>query len=173
MAIVYDYKPATKEDWEKVSEYFKPEGTSDQWGNPYALQADHLHRLYDFRRYLGVPIYVTRGVQVNGHSSRSYHYKENGGCATDQVIPDFEGTAVDLILAAERFGFTGIGYYPHWFWGSEDNVIGGLHLDSRPLKWDSDFTLNYREARWMGVKRNGKQHYIPLTFANIKKYGGI
>ena len=169
------YRPATDKDWKLVSKYFSPEDTSDNWGSPYELSAPHLHRIYDFRNYLGVPIYVTAGVKSAGHSESSFHYskiieeKEVGKCATDLVIPDFNGNCVELVMAAERFGFGGIGYYPHWRFSGV--VVGGLHVDSRPYTWDLDRTINHRQARWMGVPRQGKQVYLPLTYANLKKYG--
>jgi len=160
---------ASESEWKKLR-YFKKE-SRDKWGDVDAISAEHLFRLDDFRHYLGVPVYVTAGVSIGGHSKKSFHYRGNGACATDIVIPDYEGNFIDLILAAERFGFTGIGFYPHWKYNGRK--VGGLHLDSRPLKWDKDFTYNYREARWMGILRNGSQVYIPLTYSNLLKYGGI
>ena len=169
------YRPADENDWKLVSRYFSPDSTVDKWGDPYAISAEHLHRLFDFRRYLGVPIYVTAGVKTTGHSKASFHYSktfdgnEVGKCATDLVIPDFAGNCVDLVMAAERFGFGGIGYYPHWRFSGV--AVGGVHVDSRPYTWDLDGTVNHRQARWMGVPRNGKQVYLPLTYVNLKKYG--
>lgn len=160
---------ASKETWEKAR-YFRPD-SNDNWGDPDAISDEHILRLDDFRHFIGVPIIVTAGVSHSGHSKRSFHYKENGACATDQVIPDYEGTPFDLIMDALRFGFHGLGYYPHWRYNGKK--VGGLHLDCRPLQWDSDFTQNYRQSRWMGVMRDGKQVYIPLTYQNLKKYGGF
>lgn len=167
---------ACKETWELVKKYFRPDSKIDKWGDPNELSDSHLLRLYDFRTFVNCPIYVTAGVKTSGHEKGSYHYKkidEHGGvldpCATDIVIPDYEKSPFDLILDATRFGFTGLGYYPHWKFNGK--TVGGLHVDSRPLKWDLDETINYSHSRWMGVlDEKGKQIYIPLTFHNLLKY---
>lgn len=165
---------ATKETWSKLR-YFKPNDPVDKWGDADAINDVLILALDDFRHYVQCPIYVTAGVKDSGHSAKSFHYREQGACAVDVVITEYKKSAVDLILDATRFGFTGIGYYPNWHWnGMKGN---GLHLDMRPLIWESDNTLNYSHSRWMGIKQivNGseKQVYIPMTFENIIKYGGI
>ena len=73
-----------------------------------------------------------------------------------------------MVMDATRFGFTGIGYYPHWRWN--DKACGGLHLDIRPLKWDADGSKNYTQSRWLGVMIDGKQQYVELDFHNMLKY---
>lgn len=158
---------ARKETWDQLR-YFKFNSKTDRWGSPEDISDNLLLRLDDFRDWLGVPIYVTSGVKKDGHSKRSYHYKENGACAVDIVIPNYMESDFDLILDATRFGFTGIGFYPHWKWDGQ--TVGGLHLDMRPLKWDSDDTLNYSNSRWMGVMVDGKQEYIELDFQNVMDY---
>ena len=155
---------ATDETWRKLV-HFSP---LENWGNAAAIADSLLFKLDDFRGYLGTPIMVLNGTQ-GVHSRGSYHYLKNGACAADIIIPDYKGTPFDLVLDATRFGFTGIGYYPHWeYKGKKAN---GLHLDDRPLKWDADSTLNYKHNRWMGIREEGAQVYIPLTFENIAKYG--
>jgi hypothetical protein len=167
---------ATQETWDSVKKYFRPDSKVDKWGDPNAISDAHLFRLYDFRVYLGMPIYVTAGVKTSGHAKKSYHYREtdNSGnvirqpCATDIIIPDYENSPFDLIMDACRF-FNGIGYYPHWKFSGI--TFGGLHVDSRPHGLDADGTLNYKRAQWMGIiGENGKQRYIPLTFENLIKY---
>lgn len=165
---------ATKETWSKLR-YFKKNG-SDNWGDVDAISDVHLLRLDDFRHFIGVPITVTHGVKTSGHSKKSFHYRkkdknglEIGACATDIMIPDYPGSPFDLMMDAMRFGFTGLGYYPHWKY--KGKMCGGLHLDSRPLRWDSDKTINYSHSRWMGIYNEaGKQIYIELSFANLIKY---
>lgn len=173
---------AKPETWERVK-FFRPDSKLDNWGDPDAIDDVHIERLDDFRRYIGVPVIVTNGVKFSGHKPKSWHYgrkdDETGEwlvrpCATDVVIPGYPRGPVDLVLDAHRFGFTGIGYYPHW--GFNGDKVGGLHLDSRPLQWDPDFTLNYSHSRWMGVLNDkGEQEYIPLTYENLLKYskGGV
>ena len=157
---------AKAETWQKVR-YFEP---TENWGDADAISDDLILRLDDFRHYLGIPCYITAGVSTSGHSGKSYHYREQGACAVDCVFPDYSGHPLDLILDATRFGFTGIGYYPHWQWKGE--VVGGLHLDVRPMGLDADGTLNYRHSRWLGIMRDGKQVYLPLTYNNLKRYIG-
>lgn len=148
---------ASDETWGKLR-YFKKDSPTDKWGDPSRISDKHLLALDDFRHYIGVPIVVTSGVSTSGHSTNSYHYPQNGACATDIIIPKYKRSPFDLILDATKFGFNGIGYYPHWQLGGV--VYGGLHLDSRPFK----------AARWMGVPLNGKQVYIDLTYENLLKY---
>ena len=172
---------ASKETWEKVKKYFRPDSRVDNWGDTDAISDEHLLKLFDFRVYIGVPIYILNGVKDSGHSKGSYHYPrvvggKKVGFATDVVIPDYELSPFDLILDATRFGFTGIGFYPHWRY--KQKVVGGLHLDSRPLGIDSDGTPNYGHSRWMGILVNNgterkpkyKQEYVALDFANLIAY---
>lgn len=155
---------ARRETWERLR-YFKPDGL-DNFGEPDLIDDKLLLRLDDFRHWLGIPIYVTHGVKKEGHSKGSYHYVENGACAVDIIIPDYHNTGVDLVLDANRFGFVGIGYYPHWRWN--DREVGGLHLDMRPLGRHQG--LHYKGARWMGVMENGKQVYKPLDYEHFLKH---
>lgn len=159
---------ATAATWKKLR-YFKKNSKTDSWGDTKAIDDNHLLKLDDFRDYLGIPIIVTHAVKTDGHASKSYHYPENGACATDIIIPDYVLSPFDLVMDATRFGFTGIGFYPHWRY--KGVACGGLHLDSRPLKWDIDSTVNYCHSRWMGVRdETGKQRYIELSFENMVKY---
>lgn len=168
---------ASDATWKKVNKYFKKDSKIDKWGDVDLISDEHLLRLYDFRDWLGLPIYVLHGVKTSGHSTSSFHYskidksgKQIGACATDIMIPDYDESPFDLILTATRFGFTGIGYYPHWQYNG--TICGGLHLDSRPLKWDSDQTLNYSHSRWLGVMVNDKQKYVELDFHNLLEHTG-
>jgi hypothetical protein len=161
---------ASKETWETLR-YFKPNGL-DNFGDPDAINDALLFRLDDFRHFLNVPFYVTSGVRPETDGRTSYHTRSKGACAVDVVMPEHNGHPIDLIFAAMRFGFSGIGYYPDWeFKGIQ---CGGLHLDTRPLGIDADGTLNYGHSLWMGVKAKDPndsskiiQKYIPLTYANI------
>lgn len=154
---------ASRETWSKLR-YFKP-NTIDNFGDPDAISDDLLLRLDDFRHFLMCPIYVTSGVRESKSGSSSFHSRDKGACAVDLVIPEYQGHPIDLIFTAMRFGFTGIGYYPHWSW--KGIQCGGLHLDTRPLGKDADGTLNYSHSLWMGVMINGAQKYIGLSYANI------
>lgn len=164
---------ALKETWEKL-QHFKRESATDVWGDPDALDDLVLLRLDDLRHYLGVPGYVTSGVRPETDGKTSYHTRGKGACAVDVMFPENQLHPIDLIFTAMRFGFTGIGYYPHWHWKGIN--CGGLHLDTRPLGMDADGTQNYGNSLWMGIKvlddssdnkGTTKQKYIPLTYANI------
>ena len=168
---------ASMETWDKLR-YFKRGSKVDNFGNEVLISDDLLLKLDDFRHYVGVPVIVTHGVKTSGHNPNSFHYPrmddndvQIGACAVDVVLPTYNYGPYNLLLDALRFGFTGLGFYPHWkFRGRQ---VGGLHLDARPLKWDSDFTKNYKQSRWMGVKdESGKQVYVALNMQNLVKYCG-
>lgn len=156
---------ASIETWKNV-DFFKPTDTPDNWGDPAAIADGLLLRLDDFRRFLGVPVYVSSGVRTN--NPKSFHHPVNGACAVDIVVPDYKDSAMDLVLDAERFAFHGIGYYPHWAWGSR--TCGGLHLDTRPYKRKKDGTF-FKGSRWMGIMQGDKQNYIALNYENMVRFG--
>jgi hypothetical protein len=154
-----DVKMANKAIWNKLR-YLKP---NEKWGDTNAISDDLLLLLDDFRHYIGCPIIVTEGVATDGHKSKSFHYPENGACAVDLVIPDYQNSPIDLIFDALRFPFNGIGYYPHWKYN--DKVCGGLHLDTRPM------LLNKR-AMWLGIPKDkaGSLAYVPLTMEHLHPF---
>lgn len=157
---------ATDHVWDKL-QFFKKDSETDNWGDPDALDDQLLLCLDDFRRFIGVPVHVLWGT--NGkHSANSFHYVQNGACAVDVAIPDYAGSPMDLLFDVFRFPFTGVGFYPDWKYHGKP--AKGLHLDRRPLKWDNDFTVNYRQSRWMGVKGTEGQVYLPLNWENIEKH---
>lgn len=159
---------ASRWTWDKAR-HFRPDG-QDKWGDADAISDDLILALDDFRSFIGCPIYVTRGVATEGHTGKSYHYRAQGSCAADMVIPDYKRGPINLVMDAMRFGFKGIGWYPHWKYGVK--VCGGLHLDVRPLKWDADETLNYSHSRWIGILGDsGKLEYIPMSMENLILYG--
>ena len=158
---------ASDETWQKVRQHFRPDSDIDNWGDASAIDDELLLVLFDFRVWIGVPIYVLWGT--NGkHGTDSFHYVQNGACAVDIAIPDYPKTPIDLLLDVFRFDFRGVGFYPDWKYNGKP--AKGLHLDRRPLKWDPDHTKNYRENRWLGVKGTEGQVYLPFTFENINKH---
>lgn len=158
--------------WEKLN-FFKPKDTIDNWGEPERINPELLLKLDDFRGALGTFLIVTSGTGEI-HSKNSQHYLGN---AVDIVAPKFKGSLFDLYLTAERFNFNGIGLYNGWKY--KGKVVGGLHLDMRPLAVEEDGTLYYRTNRWLGVsstvKKRGKlvtyQKYHAFNEANLKKHG--
>jgi len=148
-------------DWLALK-HFKKHGTSDKWGDPDKLDALLLMKLDDLREFIDKPIHVTSGY-------RAGDLKEHGaGRALDVVCPTMP--LFDFYLAAERFGFTGLGVYAHWKWDGVD--VGGLHLDQRVLgvKIGTENTQT-RGARWFCYKdQTQKQIYTTLNEYNLKKY---
>jgi uncharacterized protein YcbK (DUF882 family) len=142
--------------------FFHPDSKVDTWGDTHKITRPLLEELDAFRAFVGVPIIVTSGYREkkrNEQSDSQHAY----GQAADIVAPDYKGPLFDLYLAASRFGFKGIGLYPHWFYRTVDNVIGGLHLDVRKS--------TYR-AQWLCYKDDkGKQQYTTLDHATLKAHG--
>lgn len=107
-------------------------------------------RICCWRRYLGSPCVVSTSytpVLSGGHSTKSQHYI---GRAVDTIVPGV--SLFDAYLAAERFGFPGIGVYIWWKLGAR--TVGGLHLDEResfPARWASPAKGEYvaLDARWI------------------------
>lgn len=151
-------------DWAALK-YFKPYGTSDKWGDPNRIKAELLLRVDALRDFVGHPIFVTDGFR---EGSRGEH---GSGNALDIICPAV--SLMDFYLAAERFGFTGLGVYPHWAY---DGVItGGLHVDIRDLGIRvGSMNVEFKAARWFCYKdSSGKQVYTTLDTAHLKRYGVI
>lgn len=134
--------------------YFK----ESEFHEPEKINHDLLYKLDAYRDYIGVSIIITSSTD-GIHTPNSQHYLGN---AVDIVIPDRKGSLIAQYLIAERFNFNGIGIYPDWCYNGD--VIGGFHLDVRPL-------ANNQGARWLGKKSpDGKTQYIPLSIKFLKKY---
>lgn len=102
-------------NWKKIRHFRKSE-----W-EPGANKVHHrlIHTLDEMRAFCGRPIIIHNAYATTGHSDNSYHYRGEA--------VDFHIKGISLLwqfLFAERFGFGGIGVYPHW-----NNP--GLHCDIR------------------------------------------
>ena len=125
------------------------------------LEADRL------REVIGTPILVTCAVDTEGHVKNSYHYK---GLAMDVVMPELKMSDLDIILIVKDMKFRGIGYYPFWQW--KGKMVGGFHLDMRPL------VGKFKRATWMGVPKrlvtgnpnDRGQSYVALNAYNYFDY---
>ena len=113
------------------------------------MDVDELYLLDAYRHLLGHPVMVWEAAadpEDGKHSDDSQHYEqEDGKChAVDCSAP---GVPLGRqYTVAERFGFGGIGLYPHW-------KHPGLHLDNRIVG-------KYRPAaRWV---RNRAGVYVGL-----------
>jgi hypothetical protein len=112
-----------------------------------------------FRLQWGAPVDISPHIKAIGREdgSSQHNYKRWGKVKAIDIMPrgilDDPDTAIDI---ANAIGFTGIGYYPHWFIG--DNVRGGLHLDVR-----QGDPMN--PATWGGVRTKKGQVYVSLEEA--------
>ncbi len=139
--------------WALLAPEFKPrEFRERKTGDPASDNMNPLllARICSWRRYLGHPCIVSTSYtppSVGGHSTGSQHYR---GRAVDVIVPGI--SLLDAYLAAERFGFPGIGIYT--WWELRGRRIGGLHLDERqepPARWASLTEKKYvaLDARWV------------------------
>lgn len=142
----------------KGIKYFK----KSEFHRPEMMDRNFLLKLDAYRKFTDMSLLVTSSTD-GLHTQDSPHYL---GLAVD-IIPlgmkQKDKTLFQMYLDAERFGFCGIGIYPHWKYKGVE--VGGLHLDHGKL-----FNKN-RARRWMGIKdQNGKQSYIALNEFNLKQY---
>lgn len=124
----------TPDIWAKVK-HFDP--AVDNFGDPNMMEVDFIYMLEKFRIRVNAPVFIHCGYELTGHVEKSIH---GDGRAIDGHVKGYD--LLDLFLAAERTGFTGIGLYD-W----------GFHLDKRPGP----------AARW--VKINGE--YLAMNAVNI------
>ncbi len=116
-----------------------------------------LQELDAFHDFLGQPMIVSCGTQGQ-HEKNSLHYV---GSAVDLIFPRAgKAGMVDVLFAAMRFGFTGIGIYPDW--ELHGVKLGGLHLDNRVAP---------SRALWLGVIENGGRVYKALSVENLTDAG--
>lgn len=137
-------------DWSNIKYFDKSE-----FSQPEKMNEFHIESLDLFRHNIEKRVIVTSSFRDNDEGTHG------NGLATDIMVPDWNGTLLELYLEAERHGFTGIGVYPHWSF--KGKTIGGLHLDSRAPKMG-------RGARWIRIDVAGEQAYISLNQENIKRY---
>ncbi len=145
---------------------------SEAWGDPSKISPRLLTTLDSFRGYLGCRMTVTSGTQ-GVHTDGSAHYrgeavdvvvtlralgKDNANHLTNIVKP------LDVLLAAMRFDFGGIGLYPDWkLQKAKDNdQYLGLHLDVRQHE---------RKSLWIGKRiRPGKTDYFPVEWSSLSSF---
>ena len=127
-------------NWSNV-QFFKPaEFTAPDRLNPILV-----YKLDDLRAFLGMPCVITADWANAGHSADSQHYLGN---AIDCYFLDVP--LLTQYLAAERFGFGGLGLYPDW-------SHPGLHLDVR------DCSKQGYAARWGRIGNK----YVELATALV------
>ncbi len=116
----------------------------------------------DYREFIRTEILVLCGTQKE-HTRFSKHPK---GEAMDVTFLSRGDTPLfELFLAAFRFGFTGVGIYPHWTYNGKQ--VGGLHLEltegETPRKM------------WLCVRPSPEeaQIYLAVTRKNLRLYGVV
>jgi len=137
----------TKEQWQQLKHFSEKE----RWGDPYKMSWDLLRRLDALREFIGFPIYVLCGYETSGHTDNSMHYV---GKAADVYCK--EESLVNFYLAAERFGFGGIGVYT---WGTPS---GFLHLDVREVDLEQKLP-----SRWASYR---KGEYVALDECFVRSF---
>lgn len=148
-------------DWRRIRHFTACEA----WGDPRLMVFSFVHLLDCFRDFLDKSIVISKGTQGT-HVQTSLHF---AGKAVDAVLP---GTsirdAVDIFIAASRFGFTEIGIYVGWEYEGEPVV--GIHLAySEPNPNEVS-----RKHYWIGTDKTGADgtpERVPLTYANLRLYG--
>ena len=149
----------TDKDWEQLR-YLKP---SEAWGCPQKMDFGLLWLLDSYREYIGMPVIVVCGTQ-GVHSPKSYHYV---GKAVDIVVDAGRLHPVDLMLAAFRFPFTGLGVYPKARYNKFVRPLG-FHFDCREV---NSLPRGITQAQWLGVPdSSGKMEYSALDHTSLSKY---
>ena len=145
--------------WSDIAPLFTKK---EAWGDPLKMEPEFLLELHAARKFINEPFYILQGTQGK-HASKSQHYL---GLACDFIIDAPRKHPLDILIALERFDFTGIGYYPHWKY--DGRVTGGWHLDKRKIE---PYGFG---ARWMGILlEDGNQTYVDLSYKNLVKFGVI
>jgi len=137
----------TKEEWSKIRHF----NMKENWGDPYKMSFDLLKRLDALREFIGFPIYVLCGYETSGHTEHSLHYV---GKAADVYCRDI--SLLDFYLAAERFGFGGIGTYTF------GTPSGFLHLDVRETDLEQKIP-----SRWASYRRG---EYVALDECFVRSF---
>jgi hypothetical protein len=122
-----------------------------------------LSKIDAVRDFFKCPVIITSSFRENDNGE---HGKGN---ALDIIILTTL-SLFDQYLALERFGFAGLGIYPHWKHNKNDpdeEPCGGFHVDERDL---TDMVA----SRWMAyLDDDGVQKYTALTYKNLINYGVI
>jgi len=112
----------TEQEWGQI-EHFKPDGTIDNFGDPYKMDFRLLWALDRLRDRIGKPFIVHCGYDTEGHLPNSLH-------KMGQAV-DFHVKGIKVFDMAEILNvvwwFGGLGVYPHW-------NKPGFHIDIGPYR---------------------------------------
>lgn len=140
-----------KSDWDQIKHFTKDEN----WGDSSLINLELIKELDALRDYLKTAIVITSGTKGT-HEPTSNHYT---GYAVDVVVPG--RNLLDTWIDANRFAFTGIGFYPGWTY--ESKVVGGLHLEK--------VTKQPFKKLWMGIgTEKWNMQYVGMNAENLKAF---
>lgn len=141
---------------------YKHFSEQEAWGDSSRMSHALLKELDLYREFVRTKITVLCGTQGE-HARFSKHPK---GEAVDITFLERGDTPLfELFLAAFRFGFTGVGIYPHW--KCEGKLVGGLHLERTEGETP--------RKMWLAVRPNPEdsQVYLPVSRKNLRLYGVV
>ncbi len=151
-----EYTPMlTLDAWRHINN-FQPEGSVDNFGDPWGMDYRLIETVDAMRDYAGVPFFVHCGMEPR---AAGYHPE---GMALDG---HFQGLhPLEMFEIAQRFDrLNGIGVYMYWNW--QGKICGGIHVDTRPKRLGRDF-----DARW-GCFEKGQ--YVKIDIGFIRKAAAI
>lgn len=153
-----------KSVWEHLR-YFKKDEQPFGFGDPDAIDTVLLRVIDNFRDYLGIPMIVRCGTQ--GEHVSNYH-KE--GLAVDLLIECKNLRPLDVLMAATRFPFSGIGVMPAAVYSKMKRPFG-IHLDMRPIV--GFMTTAYWISIPNPIKKNSRQVILQysLNEENMRRFG--
>ena len=158
--------------WEQI-EFFNRE---ENWAEPDMASPRLLLTLDAYRRDLGIPLYVSKGLGEKGShdATSSTHYEDDAGVFHGvDVIPLLSKfnrvTLLDCYIKATQFPFSGLGMYPDWKY-THGKIIerGGLHLDTGTHR---RMPTMKSTGQWIGIMKNEGQEYVGVSEWNLRKYG--
>lgn len=108
----------------------------ENWGDPDMVDPSIVLESCEFRKCLDRRLYISpvEGAvyATGGHSGQSWHKVIAGRNDRAMAMDVFPECPLEYAwVTALRFGFGGIGCYPHFRYPSK-GIIGMLHLDMRP-----------------------------------------
>jgi hypothetical protein len=148
-------------EWKKLK-WFRKDEKPYGFGNPSKMNFQLLYFLDCYREYIDCPIIVRCGTQ--GTHVAKWH---SLGLAVDVLIDTKDIHPLDLLLAVERFPFTGVGI------NLVANVHGmmkpiAMHLDLRTIE---DIPKGCIARRWIWFQTASGFHSVPLTYEFLEQFG--
>jgi hypothetical protein len=151
----------TDQEWKRLK-YFRKDEKPFGFGDPSKINFQLLYFLDCFREYINCPIIVRCGTQ-GVHVARWHSL----GLAVDVLVDTKYIHPLDLLLAAERFPFTGVGInlVPKY-----DDMMKpvALHLDLRTI---DNMPKGCIARRWIWFNTSQGFESVPLTHEFLEQFG--